>query len=531
VRAILGGLQEPVDVAVSADGRVYVADRAAGTIAVFSARWQFAHAFAAQDPAVQPPQPPHPRPIAVMVEADGTLTVADAHHPRLLRFYPDGTPLPEAVLRTLVAELAGGAVALGALQHAYGARMPRFLVGSCGPCLPGAADGGLRLAEVHRALRLLRLALGQRFAQTGQFISYALDSKRPGTRWHKVEVELVLPPGTGVVIETVTDESPAPQHVFWLTPLDKRGRPQTFTVEVPEQLVQSPPGRRMWLRVTLTSDGTATPSVRAIRAYQPRVTYLDLIPAAYRRDPEAGLFLEKFLALFEHVFTGVEDRFVEFSRELDPDAAPREVIDWLAALIDLAFDPSWPLERRRALVAEAMALYRTRGTVRGLERYVEIYTGVRPLLVESFLERPSQPAFLGRPGTLVGCTLALVPVCQDATPDDTLYARFAHRFTLYVYIDDACDEPLLLRAVDRIVEANKPAHTVHTLRVIRPGAELGFSTGVGMDFVVGAARAPATRLGGGPEPGAPRGQPGVLGVDTVLGERRPEYVQPLVQEG
>ena len=46
-------------------------------------------------------------------------------------------------------------------------------------------------------------------------------------------------------------------------------------------------------------------------------------------------------------------------------------------------------------------------------------------------------------------------------PDDELWARFAHRFTIYVYVDDACDAEVTLRAVDRIVEVNKPAHTVH----------------------------------------------------------------------
>ena len=67
------------------------------------------------------------------------------------------------------------------------------------------------------------------------------------------------------------------------------------------------------------------------------------------------------------------------------------MIDWLACLVDLVFDPSWPLERRRALVAEAMALYRTRGTVRGLERYIEIYTGMRPVILEGFLTRSAGP--------------------------------------------------------------------------------------------------------------------------------------------
>jgi phage tail-like protein len=244
---------------------------------------------------------------------------------------------------------------------------------------------------------------------------------------------------------------------------------------------------------------------------------LDLLPAAYRRDPDSAAFLAGFLALFERVFTGVEDRYEGFSRELNPAAAPPEVIDWLGALVDLAFDPSWPVERRRALVGEAMALYRTRGTVAGIERYVEVYTGRRPAIVEGWLERPASPTFLGRPGSVLGCGLPLLGCgASPATlPDDELWARHAHRFAIYVYVDDGCDAALTVRAVDRIVEANKPTHAAHRTEAVFPDARVGLQSRVGLDLVLGAPSVAAARPGAGPNPGAA----GVLGAGAVLGTR------------
>jgi phage tail-like protein len=220
----------------------------------------------------------------------------------------------------------------------------------------------------------------------------------------------------------------------------------------------------------------------------------------------------------------VEDRWELFARELNPDAAPREVIDWLACLVDLVFDPSWPLERRRALVAEAMALYRTRGTVRGLERYIEIYTGKRPVILEDFLTRSAEPSFLGRAGCVLGCLFQLGTPSAVETPENALRRARAHRFTVVISVDDACEEEVVMPAVDRIVETNKPAHTVHTLRPIRPGALVG-QTALGIDFVVGAAEPPRMRLESGPTP--PAGA--VLGRDVVLGTRRPQFLSPLGQ--
>ncbi len=521
VRAVLhhGVLERPVDVAVAPGGRVYVADNATGRIEMFSPRWRHLGGFVAQNGAPTP-LPEDPEPIAVMIDADGSVLVADASHPRLLHFEAHGAPLADVALTIAAATVAGGDVALDALQRAWGARAPRFILDNC--CPVGTDDAGTRIAAVHRAIRLLGLSLGRRFSTRGVFVSAPLDSGAPAATWHRLELDADLPPGTSITVETLTAGARTPRPPYdWQTPRDAERRPVTFTAERPDALIQSPPGRFLWVRITLEGDGTATPSVRALRVFYPRVSYLALLPPAYQHDPEAAVFLQRFLGLFEHILTGVEDRYEEFSRELNPDAAPREVIDWLAALIDLAFDPSWPLDKRRALVAEAMQLYATRGTPRGIERYVEIYTGVRPVVMESFLERPGRPAFLGRPGAILGCGVPLSECQPDTTPDEELYAQYAHRFRVYAYLDDPCAEQVLVPVIERIVEVNKPSHTDHELCLVYPGAQLGITTSVGIGLVVGAATPPGTPLGGCDPAASPPG--GALGVDTVLGERRPFY--------
>jgi phage tail-like protein len=538
VRAILGdpGMREPVDVAVSPSGCVYVADRGgndpdgnplAGRIFMFTAGLQSAGSFV---PRNGEGLPVNPRPIAVMVEADGGVMVADGNHPRLLRFTECSDPLADAQLTSLVRDPSVASVSRDALGKAYGKLLPRFFAGVCAPPRP-PHDGGERIAAVHRAIRLLFLALGRSFESAGVFVSGALDSGIPGTTWHRLKLEADIPEGTQITIETTTADDPAgfdPATAVWDGPLIP------FTLErgansgpVLDHLIQSKPGRYLWTRVTLSSDGTATPSLRALQVFYPRVSYLDLLPRVYRRDPESALFLEHFLALFELVFTGIENRYEEFSRQLNPDAAPLEVINWLGSLIDLAFDPSWPLERRRALVAAAMELYRKRGTIEGLKRYIEIYTGIRPEIVESFLERPGRPSFLGRPGWILGCSAQLTTCQPDRTPDEALMQQFAHRFRIYVYLTDRCDADVTTAVVDQIVTANKPAHTVHSVCAVFPDAALGRQSLVGLDFVLGGREAPSARLGGCVTPGEAEIEAGTLGVDTILGERRPSYVRPL----
>jgi phage tail-like protein len=525
------GLTEPVDVAIAPGGTIYVADRAGGRIAVFTAGFQPKGHFVAKD--VSGLTSPF-RPVAVMVDDDGSILVADANYPRLLRFSCSGALLGDVLLSSLLAPVQAAGYSVSNPLQLLAGPSARFVAGACRPPFP-ANDGGVLLARNQRYLRLLALKLSHSFATSGIVLTAALDSGTPGTTWHKIIVGAELPASTSITAETatadalealvstITSGTTVGSDLPWMAP-QQGGKPIPFTKQVPDQLVQSPPGRYLRLRITLASDGTATPSLQWLKVLYPRVSYLDYLPRIYQRDPDAQRFLQHFLALFERVLTRVEDRYEEFSRWLNPQAAPLEMINWLGLLIDLTFDPSWPLARRRALVAAAMDLYRRRGTVDGLKRYIEIYTGTTPVILEAFLNRPRQPAFLGVGASVLGSGLALSHASAAHTPSSGLTSPHAHRFTVLVYPGDVCASETLLPVVDRIITVNKPAHTIHTLQAVYPDARVDAQSTIGVDLVVGGETAPGTELGAGAGSGQPAG--GVLGVDTVLGNRRPKYLGP-----
>jgi phage tail-like protein len=517
VEAVLAqGLVEPVDVAVSPEVHVFVADRAGGVIICFNGRFERCAEFTPRNADGLPAQP---KPIAVMVDADGSVLVADATYPRLLRFAPDGTPLPDVDAAARVRSVTANGVTLDALGKIYGARMPRFLAGVCRPTRPHH-DGGEALAAAHLAIRLLLLHLDHSFAPSGAWVSACLDGGSPGVQWDKIVLDADIPAGCSIQVDAQSIDDLSLLGAF----ASNEAETTAPLTDLHERLLFTPPGRYLRLRLKLQSDGTATPSVRSVRVFYPRVSYLDLLPRVFRRDADAAAFLGHFLALFEHTLTRVEDRYERFWRDLNPATVPADAVDWLASLVDLAFDPSWSLAKKRALLENIMELYRTRGTVHGIKRYIELYTGERPEILEGFLERPLQSPALGAQGIRLGATTLLSATSARVTPESLLEHRFANRFTVFVYSTDECDDNVLLAVVVRIVATSRPAHAAYSLRLVRPDARVGAAR-VGLDVLLGAREAPGTRLGGCPEPGAPAKGRGVLGVDSVLGDTRPGYAR------
>jgi phage tail-like protein len=102
--------------------------------------------------------------------------------------------------------------------------------------------------------------------------------------------------------------------------------------------------------------------------------YLDYLPAIYHEEP----FVGQFLVPFEDVLESFRDLLDDIDRYFAPALADREFLPWLATWVALVLDEEWDDAKRRRLIGEAVRLYCWRGTMHGLKRYLEIYTGLVP---------------------------------------------------------------------------------------------------------------------------------------------------------
>jgi len=319
--------------------------------------------------------------------------------------------------------------------------------------------------------------------QQGTLLTLPIDSGEPRTVWHRIRLDADVPFGTEVRIAVATVDEPSeptPEDGWFEAPAGSR-----------DFLSTAPPGRYLKLRLELEGDEGLTPRLRQLRIDFPRTTSANLLPAVYREEPPAADFTERFLAMFDAELEKLDLAIDQFPALLSAERAPPEILSWLGGFMGLGFDSSWDVERRRAFLREAPALFRARGTSQGLARALEIACGAPPALLE--LGNPfgavGNSAVLGatrlhgrnpRRFRMNRSTLGQSTMRSFGNPDADPLRATAYQFNV-LFPPGVASTSTERQRLKALVQALKPAHTVARVHFGGSGFVVGTSSAVGID--------------------------------------------------
>lgn len=377
------------------------------------------------------------------------------------------------------------------------------------------------------------------YERTGRVMTYRLDSGEYQTQWGRVFLDACIPPGTSVRIAAVSsDESdddvtvprmlpanverisihrpdlspPMPPVALVPSPFEIDGRitERASGRELPwtqpsvsdafrtyEGWLDAPPGRYLWVALELSGNTKSTPRIRALRAEHPAHDYLRRLPKLFSREEQSASFLRRYLAMFEGFIGETEARSVDRNVLLAPRTAPEEVLPWLASFLGLVLDERWAraprpggktTDARRAIIELAAWLFRYRGTVGGLRKFIELYAGVDVVLLEHFRFRARMSAMLGgsaadAASSMLGVGFRVGDSPQAATDGSTApNDSHAHRFTVLIPTVLNAEE---LDVVRQILTVHRPAHTIFDVCTVGAGMRAGHGLHVGISSMVG----------------------------------------------
>ncbi len=440
----------------------------------------------------------------------------------------------------------------------------RGLCNKAGHSARGATTGNTGIFELHgNPIPVLPVAIPPRFPERGAFFSKPLDSELYQCQWHRVILQGQIPDGTRVRVSTYTSEAQLsdrqikdlhnnewqPMPSATRIGIEKQTQTEAETGNIDDDglygwdgLVRSVPGRYLWLRLELFSDGVSTPAIDNVVIEFPRISLRRYLPAVFGMEPVSADFTDRFLSLFDTTLRSIERKIDNLAHYFDPLSTPTtrdpktgmDFLSWLASWIGLQLDRHWPEERRRRFLKESGKLFNLRGTREGLWRQLLIYLGMEPETICCAEDRPRlrchprplncAPAerracawgppplilehfqlrrwlWLGASrlgdqavlwgtrivnrsrlddGAQVGHTTLLT--IQDPHRDP--FHHYAHKFSVFV---PGCfrHSDRHRKGLERLINTEKPVHSQFQIEYVDPRFRIGFQSMIGFDAVIG----------------------------------------------
>lgn len=190
---------------------------------------------------------------------------------------------------------------------------------------------------------------------------------------------------------------------------------------------------------------------------------LGALPAIYLDDP----FTARFSLAFDDSLASVILTLDNLGSYVDPALAPRDFVEWLAGWVGFPIGETWPEDRSRELVANAVELYRWRGTVKGLRDLLAVYTGIEPEVIDT-----GGVTWTRTPGDVAAASARRTPTKKSRgktkapsgasaiSGDETAPAP-----NLVVRVRVPKGSTVDVRQLEALINAAKPAHVPHTLEV------------------------------------------------------------------
>ncbi len=184
-------------------------------------------------------------------------------------------------------------------------------------------------------------------------------SKNSRTVWSNLYIDCDIPKGTDIYIKIIVGE--------------KIIKFKNLTNIFLGDLV----GESLKYRVILHSSRSRdlTPTVNSIRVITDRKSYIEYLPAYYRKDSDA---LNRYLSIFQDIIGELESEIDRSHEMLIPSKCDSRYLEWLSSLLGLNRDYRWREDRWRAFLENAPSLYAGLGTKIAMQDAIEYYFEERP---------------------------------------------------------------------------------------------------------------------------------------------------------
>lgn len=181
-----------------------------------------------------------------------------------------------------------------------------------------------------------------------------------------------------------------------------------------------------------------------------RKSYLEFLPGILQQEDErAGGLLRNYLWIVQHLMTRFQEITSSLPSYFNPHTTVSDFLPWLASWMAVELEEGWPEDKRRKFLANAVEIYKWRGTRQGLTKFINIVAEVEIEVEEHYIPF----SIFAIDGQSMLGTRTIIHT----------QPRREHFFTVHMPGQRGDYASQLLMKIHRIIQAEKPAHTNYFL--------------------------------------------------------------------
>ena len=195
--------------------------------------------------------------------------------------------------------------------------------------------------------------------------------------------------------------------------------------------------------------GQLVDSGAAIELQVARKSWSRFLPQLYSMADEENALLQQFLWMFQQIHDKTADTIERVPSLLRPLETDAQYLPWLASWLALHLETDWTETQKRQWLRVAPALYNQRGTKHSLATLLRMYLGFDAEIRENVW--PFEPFRVGV-ASEIGVSSTILPPLN-----------LAHCFVVHLPVPDSHFANEQIVRIHRVIQAEKPAHTLYYL--------------------------------------------------------------------
>lgn len=238
------------------------------------------------------------------------------------------------------------------------------------------------------------IALDSSNFKHGYYIGEIIDSMETGHLWSRMQYRKTPINETSIVLRTLALDQLTVQignQLYELESIIEQKRLSASRVcellsqigasrheNAQDILLYDQKGRYLIYWFELMADGTSD-RIDKVEIFYEKFSWLNYLPQIYSEQSD---FLERYLAVFQTVHENLEAIIDKMAEVYMPERTTVDFLEVLNRWLPVDGFEYWNEQQRRHLLSNYQHYNRMRGTRKGIEAYVELFTGEVPYIVE-----------------------------------------------------------------------------------------------------------------------------------------------------